>query len=1224
MTKITIYLRQNVAKQFGDDLGEYKQTLEKFINSPNQRGLNLEKLHSRNSSQPLYSIRHNSKSRLVLCPLKTDLGSQAWVVTAVLEKHEYNRLKKKSAIGEEENEASEAVEGESVVEAAEGEAEGESVSNANENATVNLVPSDKIEFINQQFILLDDDQQALKLVALPLIISGAPGSGKTSSLLAIIKHNIQQWSNSEEPPRILIIAKSERLVEQMRKEWLAMCKEDFQDMKIDSNWVMFQTPEEIYKANHPGEEVVFRGEQEFIRWYKEYAVKQNTLNGKKILPVTDDMAVLVYQELHTMSGYTSVDTYKSQVGNKFSLFVNNTMREELWKVYEAYQATLEKDHAVDVAFEQIELRQTYDFIGVDETQDLSRRQQRSIVQGKNGDQKNIVFCVGDHQRLFGSETTVPYIETLFREKENNNNNNSGHTVVTHRALHASYRCVEPIIRFANAILRLKYHATGGWRVGDKNELSSIKSNPNQSTNGNVLWLGDKNLEENEKKLNGLIDNNRDNVNFVVITSPEHMDEAIALFGQERVFTAKQMKGLQAKTVLLYRFFEQESFRAANKDLDKNLELQDNTTISKDSRGSIRHNNIFNELFVACTRAESDLIIYQPPVHSIQACISPLEKWVSTCLAHPVSNNQERVISTREEWLEQAQTLRKNGQIDQAEAIEARFATPLNDSIADPGQSITAVAPEIKPKLQVSTAKRSKKKDQTKVEKAPLSIEEQLDILIAKIINEGQAEALEQFLNFPFDKLKDYQDLSPEQLIAQNVAAKVLMAYLQKKDTSLNNLPKPFLSLLKNYWSEISRCKKPNKKQRDTQDTFFAIICYETTTGNSLGNIIKSKFSTLPHLVQSMVTFDKNRCIELSEEFNKGNLNVVFNLKRLGFLDRRDDTTGNTLLHFAVIARHPDKIFILLAADVNVNHTNWKGKTPLHIAAKRNYGEAIIPLIMKGATVDIFTPDGFTPLMYAVKNGYVKAIAPLLAAGANVNLKDGEGQTSLYLASWCGHEKIITALIEHGANVNAANKDGETPLFIAAWCGHEKVIEALIEHGANVNQARNNGETPLFAAALAGRLEVVRILLKVKDCNFKGREVSLRELLIDIKDYCIDIPEISRAAIQKAAIERAGKFVEEKKRNGQLSEKGKMMILPYEIAQIMGHKEISRLILEKMNKQAALEISHSSYSFYNHKNNSDNNNSIINDADITLPADTSDIDDLAPEADTPEMNKTISL
>ncbi|STX51121.1 UvrD/REP helicase [Legionella busanensis] len=462
MTKTTIYLRQNVAKQFGDDLGDYRQTLEKFINSPNQRGLNLEKLHTRNNSQPLYSIRHNSKSRLVLCPLKTERDSQAWVVTAVLENHEYNRLRGIAALSEEEKEAPEAVEGESVSEAA----EGESVSAADKNHTVNFVLSDKIEFINQQFILLDDDQQALKLVSLPLIISGAPGSGKTSSLLAIVKHNIQQWSNSEESPRILIIAKSARLVEQMRKEWLAMCKEDFQDMKIDPNWVTFQTPEEIYKANHPSDDVVFRGEQEFIKWYQEFAKKQNNLLKKQILPVTDDMAVLVYQELHTMSGYTSVDTYKSQVGNKFSLFDDKTIREELWKVYEAYQATLQKDHAVDVAFEQIELRQTYNCIGVDETQDLSRRQQRSIVQGKNGDQKNIVFCVGDHQRLFGSETTVPYIETLFREKENNNNNNSGHTVVTHRALHASYRCAEPIIRFANAILRLKYHATGGWRMAD--------------------------------------------------------------------------------------------------------------------------------------------------------------------------------------------------------------------------------------------------------------------------------------------------------------------------------------------------------------------------------------------------------------------------------------------------------------------------------------------------------------------------------------------------------------------------------------------------------------------------------------------------------------------------------------------------------------------------------------------------------------------------------------
>ncbi|STX51122.1 ankyrin repeat protein [Legionella busanensis] len=688
----------------------------------------------------------------------------------------------------------------------------------------------------------------------------------------------------------------------------------------------------------------------------------------------------------------------------------------------------------------------------------------------------------------------------------------------------------------------------------------------------MLWVGDKNLEENEKKLNGLIDNNRDNVNFVVITSPEHMDEAIALFGQERVFTAKQMKGLQAKTVLLYRFFEQENFRAANKDLDKNLELQDNTTISKDSRGSIRHNNIFNELFVACTRAESDLIIYQPPVHSIQACISPLEKWVLTCLAPPASSNQEHVISTREEWLEQAQIYRKNGQIDQAEAIEARFAMPLNSTIADPGQTIAVVAPELKPELNVvSTAKKPKKKKQVKVAKAPLSAEEQLDVLLDKMINKGQVSALEQFFKFPFQKLKDYQKLTPYQQTAQNVAAKILIDYLQTKNISLGHLPETMLSLLESNFIKMSKWQKPNKNQREFQDDFISLICYQPASGMSLADVIKKNYPK--GFVQGFIdSFKEKRFAELFVALEEeSNINIVFNLKRLELLHTLNPA-GCTLLHLAVSEKHLEKVIALIAAGININQTNNHGQTALHVAAVRGFKESFFPLITNGADVNCVTHSGLTPLMFAVEHEHIEAAAILIAASANVNLMDKLGRTALYFA---------------------ANN------------GCLQIVFALLDQGADVNQARNNSETPLFAAALTGNFDIVDILLKVKNCEIKACEMKIIDLLREAKEDCYD------------SLIRAQKFLEGKKYGAD----GKITILPHEIAQIMGYEEISQLIIEKMKQPIAPEVSNSSYSFYSHKNS--NNNSKINDPDKALPSDTCDIEDQAPEVDTSDLNNTIS-
>ncbi|WP_419421539.1 hypothetical protein ACNVED_16255 (plasmid) [Legionella sp. D16C41] len=399
-----VYIKDTLAEKYGADLGIYKETLQKFCDHASIGGLNFEKLHGSRHAPAQYSIRHDKVQRLILSSVKNGQGEQVWVVTDILEKHEYDQLKfeKKS-------------DGFLLVDVDVEEEITDSKTGKEERTAVEIVITDGLEYLEGRYILLDDMQAGLKAASLPLIIRGAPGSGKSSTLLAIIKHQILQWAaqaTQAKPPTFLIIAQSPFLVAQLQKEWAAMSEHEFKDLKIDPNLVTFQTPEMLYQAAHPGDAFVFQGEAEFGAWYNDYAVRYNKSKAQNepLLPIASkktktnqDITHLIYQEFYTMSGYETYADYCTQVGDKFSLFSEPNLRSKLWTVFNDYKAFLSKNGYLDLAFIPLAITEDYTFLGVDESPDLSRLQLRSVVYAKERLNPNVIFCVGDHQRLFGTE-----------------------------------------------------------------------------------------------------------------------------------------------------------------------------------------------------------------------------------------------------------------------------------------------------------------------------------------------------------------------------------------------------------------------------------------------------------------------------------------------------------------------------------------------------------------------------------------------------------------------------------------------------------------------------------------------------------------------------------------------------------------------------------------------------------------------------------------------------
>ena len=192
--------------------------------------------------------------------------------------------------------------------------------------------------------------------------------------------------------------------------------------------------------------------------------------------------------------------------------------------------------------------------------------------------------------------------------------------------------------------------------------------------------------------------------------------------------------------------------------------------------------------------------------------------------------------------------------------------------------------------------------------------------------------------------------------------------------------------------------------------------------------------------------------------------------------RAKDSSGNTLLHWAVVYGRRDIVELLLGNGADVNNRNRDGWTALYEAAKNNDKDVAELLLANNAVVDAAL-KGFTPLMEAASCGCTDVAKVLLAHGASVDAKNNvTGEKPLNLAAENGHRDVAALLLAHGANVNG--KDdlvGWTPLQQAAEHDYNDVAELLLAHGADVNARTTDGSTALNKATSHGYKDMVALL-----------------------------------------------------------------------------------------------------------------------------------------------------
>jgi ankyrin repeat protein len=292
--------------------------------------------------------------------------------------------------------------------------------------------------------------------------------------------------------------------------------------------------------------------------------------------------------------------------------------------------------------------------------------------------------------------------------------------------------------------------------------------------------------------------------------------------------------------------------------------------------------------------------------------------------------------------------------------------------------------------------------------------------------------------------------------------------------------------------------------------------------------------------------------------------------------------GVSLALIAAQQGHPSVIAKLGKHKADLNVTDKEGSTPAYFAAARGRNSVIEELAKHKADLNKEDKEGFTPAHIAAQVGHVAVIAELAKHKADLNKTADEGCTPAYIAAQQGHASVIAELAKYKiVDLNKATDVGCTPVYIAAAKGHVSVIAELAKHKiVDLNKTTRSGCTPAYVAAAKGHASVIVELAKHKaDLNkaaeggftpayiaaSKGHVSVLIELIrsgVDIKTpsrMASDVLRKFASSYGASVVSRIEGFITRKLNRGYRS----FLMTPYEIAVVMGHKEVIQLLSKQV-------------------------------------------------------------
>ncbi len=304
----------------------YQKAFLYFIKHGHTNGNNSEKLHLKKDNK-IVSLRVNDKARVIIRQRNGE-----WVIISILENHQYDRLEKRTKFSEW-LEKQEIVLIDLVEQFKSPETVNESSIQPEAAALTEIL--DPI-YHNDQYIFFDEEQQKVLNLSLPLVITGAPGAGKTTTLPLLIT-NLTKRSHTL---KILYLSLWHFLVKKTEQNWNQTANEFNESSSTEQNHfkrhqIEFKTIQEFYESllSIPFQPESIVTEKYFAEWFSkrkddliksegEYKKIENKVKCKHY-----------YNEFRIISGYQEFDTYNTNASERYSIFQKEE-RQKLWNFYQ--------------------------------------------------------------------------------------------------------------------------------------------------------------------------------------------------------------------------------------------------------------------------------------------------------------------------------------------------------------------------------------------------------------------------------------------------------------------------------------------------------------------------------------------------------------------------------------------------------------------------------------------------------------------------------------------------------------------------------------------------------------------------------------------------------------------------------------------------------------------------------------------------------------------------
>ena len=331
----------------------------------------------------------------------------------------------------------------------------------------------------------------------------------------------------------------------------------------------------------------------------------------------------------------SLEEYK-KLSKKYSVLDEN-LKTEIYKIALKYEEWKEKNGLYDVndlAVMGIKSRKKFDFVLVDEVQDLTETEiffLTTLVKNP----ENIVFAGDIHQMVNFNSFSFDRLKNLYYK----NKINYSFSILT-----KNYRSSEDIVKLANYLtdLRKKYIGNLGmddYKEGAVSEEGNIELS---SVNSSIM-------EKYQKDVNSAI----------VVSDDEERNRIFDTYGiKHRIFTVEEIKGLEYKNIICCNL------------ITKNLWAW-KKILSGNVKQDQRYRKYFNLFYVGITRARKNLVIMEDCLED-NILLKNIKSFINIESSEK-QNTKEKTgelenisFSSKEEWLSEGIKLYKLEKFDEAQ------------------------------------------------------------------------------------------------------------------------------------------------------------------------------------------------------------------------------------------------------------------------------------------------------------------------------------------------------------------------------------------------------------------------------------------------------------------------------------------------------------------------------------------------------------------------------